>query len=513
MKNILKSLIGSSFAALMTVGCTGNFEEYNTNPYDAQELDVTQLFSAPIKTLCSVQQNDSQMIDQMVAGTFGGYFTMSNSWGGSNFNTYNATDGWNSIPFDTPFQKLYGNYFIIQKETAGKGRLFALAQIIRVGAMLRVTDCYGPIPYSQLEKGKYAVAYDSQEVVYTQMFKDLDFAIKTLNEYLAITSLNDLQSADPLYGGDYALWLRFANSLKLRMAIRISNVKPELAKKMAEEAVTDAGGVIDENSQNAKMSVGLEPNPYNLAASSWNDLRVNASIVCYMNGYDDPRRTAFFTSSTVDASGFMGMRSGTDKIAKGEYTAYSQPKFGTKESIPVFVAAEVSFLRAEGALKGWNMGGKSAQEYYEDGIRKSFAQYGASGVDTYISNTTAAPAAFVDAAHTRFNYTPKATTKIAWTAAENDEAHLEQIITQKWIANWTIGFEAWADYRRTGYPEFFPVVDNLSNGVISTARQQRRLPFPFSEKQTNKENVTAAAAFLGGPDTGATDLWWAKKTN
>ena len=88
---------------------------------------------------------------------------------------------------------------------------------------------------------------------------------------------------------------------------------------------------------------------------------------------------------------------------------------------------------------------------------------------------------------------------------------LERIITQKWIANFPLGFEGWADYRRTGYPEVFPSVSNLSNGVIDTNRQLRRLPFPLSEKQGNSANVSAAVSMLGGPDTGATDLWWAKK--
>lgn len=109
------------------------------------------------------------------------------------------------------------------------------------------------------------------------------------------------------------------------------------------------------------------------------------------------------------------------------------------------------------------------------------------------------------------NYTVKTTITIAWDETASFETNLERIITQKWIANFPLGLEAWADYRRTGYPEIFPVVDNLSNGVISTERQQRRLPFPLKEKQGNSENVAAAVTMLGGADTGATDLWWAKK--
>ena len=98
-KKLLHIALATALLPVFT-GCIGNFEEYNTNPYEPHKLDPPLLFTQMITTGINVQQNDNQMIDQMVAGPYGGYLTMSTSWGGSNFNTYNQTDGWNQIPFN-----------------------------------------------------------------------------------------------------------------------------------------------------------------------------------------------------------------------------------------------------------------------------------------------------------------------------------------------------------------------------------------------------------------------------
>ena len=93
------------------------------------------------------QQNDSQMIDQMV-GSLGGYYTLSNRWGGQNFDTFNASDSWNAIPYETMFLDIYANYFEIEKFTGASGHYYAMANLLRAAAMMRVADMYGPIPYN-----------------------------------------------------------------------------------------------------------------------------------------------------------------------------------------------------------------------------------------------------------------------------------------------------------------------------------------------------------------------------
>ncbi len=511
-KKILNIVLAAAVTPFLCC-CTDNFEEYNTNPYEPHSLNPPMLFATMITTGINVQQNDNQMIDQMVAGPFSGYLTMANSWGGSNFNTFNQTESWNQIPFNTPFEKFYSNYFKLETATGGKGHYWAMAKLLRVNTMLRVTDCYGPIPYSQVANGKTAVAYDSQEDVYKHMFEDLDYVIQMLGEFVdEVGGLKPLEGYDPVYNGDYNKWMRFANSLKLRLAVRISNVSPELARTKAEEAVKSTRGLIDTNDNNAYVGVGAEPNPLWLVASIWGEIRINATIASYMKGYSDPRSAVYFTTSKLGGdSPYMGMRSGLEGVKPATYSGYSMPNYEQKDDMLMFCAAETAFLRAEGALRGWDMGG-SARDFYEQGVKLSFDQRKVSGADEYLANAVAVPEPFVDPVNpAKCNYTPKTKITIAWNEGASTEEKLERIITQKWIANFPLGFEGWADYRRTGYPEVFPSVSNLSNGVIDTNRQLRRLPFPLSEKQGNSANVSAAVSMLGGPDTGATDLWWAKK--
>ena len=511
-KKILNIVLAAAVTPFLCC-CTDNFEEYNTNPYEPHSLNPPMLFATMITTGINVQQNDNQMIDQMVAGPFSGYLTMANSWGGSNFNTFNQTESWNQIPFNTPFEKFYSNYFKLETATGGKGHYWAMAKLLRVNTMLRVTDCYGPIPYSQVANGKTAVAYDSQEDVYKHMFEDLDYVIQMLGEFVdEVGGLKPLEGYDPVYNGDYNKWMRFANSLKLRLAVRISNVSPELARTKAEEAVKSTRGLIDTNDNNAYVGVGAEPNPLWLVASSWGEIRINATIASYMKGYSDPRSAVYFTTSKLGGdSPYMGMRSGLEGVKPATYSGYSMPNYEQKDDMLMFCAAETAFLRAEGALRGWDMGG-SARDFYEQGVKLSFDQRKVSGADEYLANAVAVPEPFIDPVNpAKCNYTPKTKITIAWNEGASTEEKLERIITQKWIANFPLGFEGWADYRRTGYPEVFPSVSNLSNGVIDTNRQLRRLPFPLSEKQGNSANVSAAVSMLGGPDTGATDIWWAKK--
>ena len=214
-----------------------------------------------------------------------------------------------------------------------------MAKLLRVNTMLRVTDCYGPIPYSQVANGKTAVAYDSQEDVYKHMFEDLDYAIQMLGEFVdEVGGLKPLEGYDPVYNGDYNKWMRFANSLKLRLAVRISNVSPELARTKAEEAVKSTRGLIDTNDNNAYVSVGAEPNPLWLVASSWGEIRINATIASYMKGYSDPRSAVYFTTSKLGGdSPYMGMRSGLEGVKPATYSGYSMPNYEQKDDMLMFL--------------------------------------------------------------------------------------------------------------------------------------------------------------------------------
>lgn len=514
MKKVTQSIC-FALLVLLLCNCTAKFEEFNSNPYEPTELNPRLLFSQLITCMSSTEENPAQRNITFWAGPFGGMLTPSSSWSRSqHFYTYNVDDSWNKWSVNWYFEKFYPNYFSIERFTNASGHYYALAKIMRVHIMQIIASMQGPLPYSKIESGQYSVGYDDEETAWKAMVSDLDYSIETLTSLMnSEPGFNQLTTEDRIYGGDYKKWIKFANSLKLRIAIRISNAAPKYAQEIAEKAVSHPYGVMTSNADDAYDN--LEGTNYKnglASVNSWGEVRANACVVSFMNGYEDPRRDAYFTKVKIaNQEGFYGVRSGIRGISTSMFSNYSTVKVETKSPMLIFNASEVAFLCAEGALKKWTMG-KTAKEFYEEGIRLSFAERGVSGADAYIANATRKPADYVCPTNAAYNYSNPSKVTVAWNESASDNEKLERILTQKMIANFPIGNETWADFRRTGYPAVFPAYNNLSTQGVTDERQQRRLRFSEDEYQSNEENVKEAISFLSnGQDTDATDLWWAKK--
>jgi hypothetical protein len=237
---------------------------------------------------------------------------------------------------------------------------------------------------------------------------------------------------------------------------------------------------------------------------------MGAEMESILTGYNDGRIDAYFNPSE-DASlagNYKGIRMGIDIESKTQYLDHAS--IGSVidgETITWMTASEVHFLKAEAALRGW-AGAGSAQANYETGVTTSFTQHGVSGISDYLTDNTSTPNDFVDALFAVNNIPYGSDVKIAYNAGGTNEEQLEQIITQKWIAMFPDGQEAWSEFRRTGYPRIFPVVVNNSGGTIDTNIQIRRINFVQDELNTNSANVQTAVGLLGGPDNGGTRLWW-----
>ena len=241
-----------------------------------------------------------------------------------------------------------------------------------------------------------------------------------------------------------------------------------------------------------------------------------------MNGYKDPRREKMFTTvkmtvydenfQPVEVNGYAGIRIGIDVATKDDMIGvYSKPIISSTSPFLWMNAAEITFLRAEGALRGWNMGGE-AKDLYNEAIALSFEQYGIPGAEAYAANMTDTPEAYNDPTYNYTEWEPRSTITIAWEEGENNfERNLERIITQKWIANFPLGVESWSEFRRTGYPHLMPVIENKSGGNINSDHMIRRLWYPPIEYSENLQNINLAIGMLGGPDNGGTRLWWDKK--
>jgi hypothetical protein len=306
-----------------------------------------------------------------------------------------------------------------------------------------------------------------------------------------------------------------ANSLRLRLAIRISKVDPAKAKAEGEKALAQAQGVMMANDDSFYVNGALD-HPLSVIDNSWGDIRMNASMESILTGYDDSRIGSYFTESADFPGEYKGIRNGlplqdgyADELAqKAAYVGFSGFNANVKTPrVQLMTAAEVYFLKAEAALRGWS-GAGDAQANYETGIMMSFDQHGASGAADYIADNTSTPADYVDPVNSANNEAALSSATVAWNNAADNETKLEKIITQKWIAMFPEGQEAWSEFRRTGYPKIFPVESNQSGGTIDTDVQIRRIPFVDSELSTNAAGVAGAVSKLGGSDNGGTRLWW-----
>lgn len=519
MKYILNTTISLSLAAVLAMSfnaCQKSFEEINKNPYLIDEQIASRDgfnqgsdFIKIQQECIPIQENRFQFCEHMIGFPFGRYLPPTNHWGGQNFYTFNPNPHWVGSAYDNALNNFYPSFFKIKKNTEEKGVNYAWAKILRVFAMHRITDLYGPIPYSQVRDGQLSAAYDSQEAIYEEMIKDLTDAVKEIKLYISSSgNAKPMADFDLVFGGDFSKWVKFANTLKLRLAMRMSYVAPDKAKQYAQEAVES--GVLNTKEDRVDIETNLK-NPIYII-SKWPELRASAELVSYLKGYNDPRIAKYLKKQSYNGiTDYLGIRVGIDKMENREAMSakFSEPNVEKGTPLLWMPVAEAYFLRAEGALRGWDMGGK-AEDLYNEGIKMSFSELGAEGADRYIQDNTSKQASYEDPDN-KYSTDPVSTITIKWDESAGFERNLERIITQKWIALYPLGIEAWSEYRRTGYPKFFPIVDNLSADGVNSTDGPRRLTFPLKEITDNKENVQKAIGLLGGPDSQVTKLWWDAK--
>lgn len=517
---------------LTMTACTDGFEDLNTNKYEATE-EMMETDNLKIGAYYSQMQSrvvlfddgtgnclssDYQVAQGLAHDLYSGYIGPSGTWrNGQGHNAhYSFVDGWYNQLFSRAFSELMPAWQTVSKqaEEMSLPQIKAMADIVKVEGMHRVADSYGPIPYLSFGSGNLSATYDALDKVYEQFFAELDEAIDILTPY-AETGAKLLSDYDYIYEGDVTKWVKFANTLRLRLALRVVYANETLARTEAEKSAANPIGFIENKNERAELLHSrltyFHPNydiAYNFNAG---EIRMAASMDSYMNGYQDPRLDKYFVKA-ADGK-FHGIRLGVLNINADKYSGSGISNLNIdKGTTPIvwMTAAESHFLRAEAALRGWNMGG-SAQSFYESGISASFAENEAGNASSYISNKTRKPADYSDPTGDSNNHAAMSTITIAWEDGATFEKNLERIITQKWIAMYPDGCEGWTEYRRTGYPKLFPVVRNMSNGLVNTDLQVRRLPFPTSEYRTNEAGVQTGIDALGGPDNGGTKLWWDKR--
>lgn len=512
--------------------CTGNFEAYNTNgtgfPDDLKEQEFNK-YGMPLKI---VQQGiyfnydwgggknwTFQVMQNLGADMFSGYFHDFNPFiEGHGNTTYNMQDGWNGSFWENTYGYILPEIRKSEELTENDyPSFFGITRILKVELMHRVADLYGPIIYTQFGM-KTGSMPDTQAEAYRAFFKDLDLGIQNIRTYMEThpgeEHFSKFDILMPEGKRTYAEWIRFANSLRLRLALRIAMADPELAAAQAKKALADPGGLLEDDDDIVAVStVGSGyNNPLGEISQSWGEAILNANLESYMVGYRDPRLPRYFEKATGGVGDelfpiketFKGIRQGTGFNHKN-YAGHSRSTIRQSSNAVLMTAAEVWFLRAEAALRNWST--DNPRHCYENGVRASFAQWSAGDVTAYLK-TPRSPADYKDAFNSAFDMQAVSTVTPVWDDEATQEEKLEKIITQKWIACYPEGCEAWAEQRRTGYPRLFPVLINESQGTVDSSLGPRRLNFYVGIQTANPEQYVALQTALGGSDNCGTRLWW-----
>lgn len=564
MKNCLfkyKSHLATAFIGLCLVstGCTDKFEEINTDPkgVDDSVTDMVDKIQSPLDNIIPPQEHRYQLWANLTTDIFAGFMMGVNDFGGSNNYNYQLRPDHCAQTYDDFYLYVfkYTSQYIPQCKALERFELAAMMQIANVAAILPVVTSYGPAQYSCVLEGSDTYYYDSEETIYKRLFQDLKEAVEWLKDFRDSSPsqdlLDDFKRADKVCDGDIDKWIKFANTLRLRIAMQLVKVYPD-SQKEAEDAVRD--GVLTNSDSDVVLKSGLM---LFRIEDLWNDTRANANIISILQGYSDPRLERWFATNNADiystddelspvvekATKYLGVRQGVP-MTRTEYQGYSKtsrvgiPEQGPR---PVLRVAEAYFLRAEGMLRNWNMGDGTPESLYNEGIHSAWAsvlgdESGWAGTyESYINgfiNTEEGgdfdwelfeggfgSAPYINYRNQEYNYYIEENGKqvginrisVRWHDEDSPEKKLQRIITQKWISFFpTLSSVAWTEYRRTGYPKLIPIPSDLnySNGAIDTELQICRLPFTQSEYRGNTEEVNKALGLLKGPDNGGTRLWW-----
>ncbi len=470
--------------------------------------------------------NRYQTAYNLAADCWSGYFGQNNNWGGPNNLNYFLKDGWVA----SSYTESYSTVVPLWQDLKGKTEtqfpeVFALAQILKISAWHKATDMFGPIPYKEAGKGLITVPYDSQEEVYKSMFKELSDAIEVLTKYADNGNSKLLPNADAVYAGDVHKWVVYANSLMLRLAMRVYYADAALSKQYALQAVNHSYGVMKSKEDEAKMERGASlefKNNLDVLINQYNECRMGSSMLAYLGGYQDPRLPKYFNTSTVSQAvtvstygKYSGVPTGHDVSSNDAFKDSSRPAITSTTPTYWMRASEVYFLLAEAALHGFAVGG-TAESLYEKGIEMSFEENGiaSSEVADYMSSGLKPLAYSFHLTNPSVNVDAPALTQATTEWTGTDEEKLEKIMIQKWIALYPNGQEAWSEYRRTGYPKLHSTITNYSNGEVDSEVGIRRMRFP-TNKSTSAEDIanleSARKLLRGGLDKAGTRLWWDNK--
>lgn len=478
MKKFIYTL--SILSLVFSTSCTKDFEEINTNPNAPSSVQPSLLLRQVIYDF-----GENMSYEGFVAGDL-----LSQHRTALDFNLFDRhalkSPQLGGNPWPVFYTNLRDNEIILNQ--ARTTETFAVYEgpslILKAYMAAGLTDLFGDVPYFEAFNGvdgTVTPAYDLQEDIYMNangILDNLDKGIAAIEAYTDVIPLE----GDILFNGDLNAWVRFANSLKIKHLVRISdkvNVSAEL------QSIFDEGNYITSNSQNAIFNfTNSDPNSFRLAqlrVGDFNNFVLSETMEDILVDLNDTRISTFFRPfSNSDSGEFNGLLNGIDasqtSIALADYSlAGTAFREDTSTLDANFITAwEVQLALAEAAAK--NIITADAQQLYNNGVTLAFEYW-----------NTELPANYL-------------TGPAAYDAIGSNP--IEQIITQKWIANIINGYEGWVEFRRTGWPELKTISASLNDDLIPV-----RMPYPAEEEALNAENYNVAASATNGNSINA-PVWW-----
>ena len=409
--------------------------------------------------------------------------------------------------------------------------LGAMCNIMYCFSALELSDIYGPFPWTDYKNDvqEPPVTYEPMDQIYDSLFVNLKDAGQILKDFTNTSkehqdTINTILAQYDKICGSVETWRQFSNSIRLRMAMRMSNVDPDRAKAEAEAAIND--GLIEKNIEYNTMAINGTNHPLAFISILWNDTRMNASLENIMKRLNVPFMDKIFDKNSGDIrneDGEVTMTAGTAIVGvpagiqltprddNNQYTKYSGVSSAFANfPLAIFKLSERYFLQAEAALR-WNIGGSLSTSYLR-GVAAMFSDYSIAQTDQEFKdywNLESADTSidYVDPHNERNNKAGLITIGVKLNNSDDNKTKLEKIITQKWLAQFPMGLEAWNDLRRTGYPRIFPVND-IGDGSLGNGRMIRRIPWNMTDAAAAQDVNTSGIEALGGSNLMRTYLWW-----
>jgi hypothetical protein len=492
----MRHKILSVFAALIGITACGDVTSINQNPNGPVDVPPPSILPSVIQTLAN-NVNGVTSLNIRGGGLWVQYYSQIQYRDEDKFVVRSGTSGgwgmYSSVLEDV--QRM------IQKgEAANAPNWSAVGRILKAYTFSVMTDAMGDLPYTEALKGDTVLhpVYDTQQTIYDSLFANV---AQASSEFDFATSATGFPNGDLMYGGSLAKWQKFANSLRLRLAIHLSNANATQAASQAAAAVAAAGGLFTSNADNAElMYLATSPNQNPIYGDAHvgnrDDYGLSRSFVDTLKSWADPRLPVYAQIPPAGTA-YRGLANGLldgekiDTLDALKYISRIGALWRETPDAPLVLLSysEVLFLQAEAAERGWIPGGTAAAAtFYTNAITASMQQYGvaAAAITTYLGQA-----------------------KVGYDAAGATLAgHLQHIAFQKWLSMYMQGPEAWTEVRRTGVPTIVP-------GCHAVTRSSpERLPYDDNEAVLNQANLDAAVAsqgFSAGNDL-TKPLWFTGRT-